>query len=150
MLKNFVIVLINRWKVIFSDESFSSSTFFNSDICKLLSPEKEVRIFLLHWDRVAYIKDPWFLKLLIFFAASQPWVFFNHYLLVWKSNKCIQYILFAIPFLWCKFGEFGIGSTNNPLTDIFLCSYHLQYLLDVVLIFCKENSCIGHSCKVKG
>ena len=36
MLKNFAIVLINRWKVIFSDESFSSSKFFNSDICKLL------------------------------------------------------------------------------------------------------------------
>ena len=47
MLKNFVIVLINRWKVIFSDESFSSSTFFNSDTCKLLSPEKEVRIFFI-------------------------------------------------------------------------------------------------------
>ena len=36
MLKNFVTVLINRWKVIFSDERFSSSAFFNSDICKLL------------------------------------------------------------------------------------------------------------------
>ena len=75
MFKNFVIVLISRWKVIFSDESFSSSTFFNSDICKLLSPEKEIRIFLLHWDRVAYIKDPWFLKIVDFFFASQPWVF---------------------------------------------------------------------------
>ena len=90
MLKNFVIVLINRWKVIFSDESFSSSTFFNSDICKLLSPEKEVRIFLLHWDRVAYIKDPWFLKLLIFFLQVNPEFFLTITCLFEKATNAFS------------------------------------------------------------
>ena len=31
----------------------------------------------------------------------------------------------GIQFLWYKFGEFGIGSTNDPQIDIFLCSCHL-------------------------
>ena len=31
----------------------------------------------------------------------------------------------TIQFLWYKFGEFGIGSTNDPQIDIFLCSCHL-------------------------
>ena len=31
-----------------------------------------------------------------------------------------------------KFGEFGIGSTNNPLVEIFLYSHYC--LLDIVLI----------------
>ena len=31
----------------------------------------------------------------------------------------------AIQFLWYKFGEFGVGSTNDPQIDIFLCSCHL-------------------------
>ena len=91
-VQEFCYNLMNRWKVIFSDESFSTSTFFNSDICKLLSPEKEVRIFLLHLDRAAYIKDPWFQNCWVFFFSRQPWAFFNHYLLVWETNKYIQYI----------------------------------------------------------
>ena len=31
-------------------------------------------------------------------------------------------LLIPIQFLRCKIGEFGIGSINNPLTDIFLYS----------------------------
>ena len=28
--------------------------------------------------------------------------------------------------LWCHFGEFDIGSTNNPLVDIFPYSHHFS------------------------
>ena len=37
-------------------------------------------------------------------------------------------------FLWCQFGEFGIGSTNNPLIDILLYSHHFYawYCIDIV------------------
>ena len=90
MLKNFVIVLINRWKVIFSDKSFSSSTFLNTDIWKLLSPEKEVRIFLLHWEGVAYIKDPWFLKLLIFFFCKSTLSFLTITCLFEKATNAFS------------------------------------------------------------
>ena len=31
-------------------------------------------------------------------------------------------LMSAIQFLWWRFGEFGIGSTNNPLIDMFLYS----------------------------
>ena len=34
--------------------------------------------------------------------------------------------MFAAQFLWCYFGEFGIGSTNNPLIGIFLNYHHLS------------------------
>ena len=35
-------------------------------------------------------------------------------------------LLSAIQFLWWWFSEFGIGSTNSPLVDIFLYSQHLS------------------------
>ena len=37
-------------------------------------------------------------------------------------------------FLWCKLGEFGFGSTNNPLIDIFFFSHYLSawYHVDTV------------------
>ena len=35
-------------------------------------------------------------------------------------------LLFAIQFARCKFGEFGIRSTNSPLIDIFLYSHHMS------------------------
>ena len=37
-------------------------------------------------------------------------------------------------FLWCQFGEFGIGSTNNPPIDVFLYSHHYYawYCIDIV------------------
>ena len=38
----------------------------------------------------------------------------------WKFS-----LLCVIQFLWCSFGEFGIGSTNNSQIDMFLYSYHL-------------------------
>ena len=40
----------------------------------------------------------------------------------------------CIQFLWCQFGEFGIGSTYNLLTDIFLYSHYLSpwYCIDIV------------------
>ena len=43
-----------------------------------------------------------------------------------------------IQLLWCSFGEFGIGSINNPLIYIFLYSHHLPawYCIDIV----KRNS----------
>ena len=73
MLNNFVIVLINRWKVIFSEESFSSSTFCNSDICKLQRSCKRSKDFsFLHWDGVANIKDPWFQNCWVFFLQVNP------------------------------------------------------------------------------
>ena len=36
--------------------------------------------------------------------------------------------------MWCKFGEFSIRSTNNPLIDLFLYSHHLSawYCIDIV------------------
>ena len=36
--------------------------------------------------------------------------------------------------LRCELGEFGIGSTNTPLNDIFLYSYHFSacYWVDIV------------------
>ena len=40
---------------------------------------------------------------------------------------------FAMQWLWCQFREFGIGSSNNSLIDIFLYSHHL--LPDVVFIW---------------
>ena len=30
----------------------------------------------------------------------------------------------VIQVLWCKLGEFGFGSTNNPLIDFFFFSWH--------------------------
>ena len=42
--------------------------------------------------------------------------------------------LSAIQFLWCWVGKFGIGSTYNPIIDIFLYSHHLSawYVIDNV------------------
>ena len=39
-----------------------------------------------------------------------------------------------MQFMSCLFGEFVIGSTYNPLIDIFLYSHHLsaQYCIDAV------------------
>ena len=55
----------------------------------------------------------------------------------------------AIQFLWCQFGEFGTGSTNNPLIDIFFHS-HLMcawYWNDLV----RRNSVFSRSLtRVKG
>ena len=34
--------------------------------------------------------------------------------------------LYIIQFLLCEYGKFGIGSTNNPLINIFLYSHHLS------------------------
>ena len=90
MFKNFVIVLINRWKVIFSDESFSSSTFFNSDICKLLSPEKEVRIFFIALKQGSLFKDSWFLKLLIFFFCKSTLSFLTITCLFEKATNAFS------------------------------------------------------------
>ena len=55
---------------------------------------------------------------------------------------------FAIQFLQCYFREFGIGSTDNSLIDIFLYSYHLPawYCIN----FGKEKFCSGHSWELKG
>ena len=38
------------------------------------------------------------------------------------------------PKVWYQFGEFGIGSTNNPLIDILLYSHHFYawYCIDIV------------------
>ena len=36
------------------------------------------------------------------------------------------YLLSAVQFFRCLSGEFGIVSTNNPLLDISLYSYHLS------------------------
>ena len=147
MLKNFVIVLINRWKVIFSDKSFSSSTFLNTDIRKLLSPEKEVRIFLLHWEGVANIKDPWFQNCWVFFS-SQPWVLFNHNLFFWESNKYIHYIFgdmnhfvlrWTLSFPW-PFHSQDLFS-NSPYClpyhsyDVSLENLVLDHLITLQLIF---------------
>ena len=41
--------------------------------------------------------------------------------------------LSTIQFLWGKLGELGIGSTSNPLIDIFLF-IPITFLLDIVLI----------------
>ena len=38
-------------------------------------------------------------------------------------------LLSAIQVLWCEFNEFGIGSTNNPLTDDFSLSSSFNGLL---------------------
>ena len=46
-------------------------------------------------------------------------------------------LLSAIEFSWCLFGEFGIGSTENPLVDIFLYSHHLSSWF---LGFVRRNS----------
>ena len=70
MLTNFVIVLINRWKVTFSAESFFLN-IFNSDICKLLRSFKISKDFFLHWDRVEHIKEYSF-KLLLLFLQVNP------------------------------------------------------------------------------
>ena len=122
MLKNFVIVLIKRWKVIFSDERFSSSTFFNSDICKLLRFCKISKVFFSHWDRVEQIKDPWFQNYCLF--LSQPWVFLNHHLWVWKSNKCIEYIF------WDNWIVLFLGKHSHSL-DPFTPKISLVILLTV-------------------
>ena len=36
----------------------------------------------------------------------------------------ILFLLTDIQFLWCYFGEFGFGSTNNLLIDILLYPHH--------------------------
>ena len=33
-------------------------------------------------------------------------------------------LMSVIQVLWCKLGEFGFGSTNNPLIDFFFFSWH--------------------------
>ena len=45
-------------------------------------------------------------------------------------------------------GESGIGSTYNPLIDIFIYSHHLStwYCIDII----KEKFCLGHSWELKG
>ena len=50
-------------------------------------------------------------------------------------------------FCLCSVGEFGIGSTNNHLTDIILNSHHLSVCTDNE---CKEIFCLGHSFGVGG
>ena len=56
----------------------------------------------------------------------------------------------AIQFLWCFFGEFGIGSSYVPLIYIFLYSHHFSawYCIDIV----RRNSVlVTHgSLRVKG
>ena len=41
--------VINRWKALFSDESFSSLTFFNSDICKWLRSYKISKLLFIYF-----------------------------------------------------------------------------------------------------
>ena len=43
-------------------------------------------------------------------------------------------LMSVIQVLWCKLGEFGFGSTNNPLIDLFSFSHHLWawYHVDTV------------------
>lgn len=65
----------------------------------------------------------------------------RHFLLiVTLSHSRSHYkfsLLSAIEFSWCLFGEFGIGSTENPLVDIFLYSHHLSSWF---LGFVRRNS----------
>ena len=51
--------------------------------------------------------------------------------------------------LLCQVREFGIGSTNNPLLDIFFLI--ITCLLDIVLILIvRKKIFFGHSWKEKG
>ena len=59
-----------------------------------------------------------------------------------RSHKQLS-LLFTIQFLWCYD---GVGSTNNPVIDIFLHSHHLTgwYCIDIVrrnsvLVTCKSE-----------
>lgn len=63
------------------------------------------------------------------------WVSYNNLMLRFVENFypfhfqdliCKSLFLSAIQFLWWWFSEFGIGSTNGPLVDIFLYSQHLS------------------------
>ena len=57
-------------------------------------------------------------------------------------------LLFTKKFLCYQCGEFGIGSANNPLSDIVLYSHDLSagYCIDL----CKEKRCPCHLWKLKG
>ena len=57
--------------------------------------------------------------------------------------------MFAIKFSWCYFGEFGIGSANNPLIDFF--PILITCMLNIVLILLEEIEIfLGHSSELKG
>ena len=60
------------------------------------------------------------------------------------SKMSLVILLYSvIQFLLCKFEEFDIGSTDNPLIDIFLYSRHLsaRYCINIVKI--KSSRRIG-------
>ena len=43
------------------------------------------------------------------------------------TTKISLVILLTVCYInLVMFGAFGMGSTNNPLIDIFICSYHLS------------------------
>ena len=43
---------------------------------------------------------------------------------IWVVPVILLTVSYTMQLLWCYFGEFGIGSTNNPLIYIFLYSDH--------------------------
>ena len=79
-----------------------------------------------------WLQDKTFrITLEVLLTLSLPW-----------SHKQLS-LLFTIQFLWCYD---GVGSTNNPVIDIFLHSHHLTgwYCIDIVrrnsvLVTCKSE-----------
>ena len=90
MLTNFVIVLINRWKVTFFRWKVFFSTFFNTDICKLLRSFKISKDSFLHWDRVEHIKDPQFQIVASFFQPVNPEFFLTITCLFEKATNAFS------------------------------------------------------------
>ena len=58
---------------------------------------------------------------------------YSQELLLTNINPFTPKFYYYLQLLWCYFGEFGIGSTDNPLIDFFLIL--ISCLLDVVLAF---------------
>lgn len=77
------------------------------------------------------------------------WFFFPHEKRASLVNPFTTKTLLVIlhTFLWCPFGEFGVGSTSNPLHDwFFLHCHHLSawYFFDIVG---RNSVLITHSFK---
>ena len=73
-----------------------------------------------------------FFLLFIYLNCSFVYNFTREISLNWFS------LLSAIEFSWCRFGEFCIASTWNPLIDDFIYSQYFS------ASYCKEKFCLGH------
>ena len=69
------------------------------------------------------------------------WVILSHLLTALTLSHLRPWLKFSLlftkKFLCYQFGEFGIGSANNPLSDIVIL---MTCQLDIVLIYVRRNA----------